>query len=40
MQEVLLVKNMVCQSCLLAVEDVLKRLAIPLGLNNIFKRIK
>lgn len=29
MQEVLLVKNMVCHRCLLAVEDVLIRLAIP-----------
>lgn len=29
MEEVLLVKNMVCHRCLLAVEDILKRLTIP-----------
>lgn len=29
MQEILLVKNMVCHRCLLAVEEILKKLAIP-----------
>ena len=40
MQEILLVKNMICPCWLLADEDVLKRLAIPLDAHNNFKRIK
>lgn len=35
MQEILLVKNMVCHRCLLAVEEILKQSAIPITKVNI-----